>query len=115
MKINEWLVTCYEDLIKTPENEVRKINKYLGLTKEINPNLVNDTIAMTVRRGSAVLNKKDPTTLWKEKLPQRDIDDIMNIVEQFSLTSVYDENFMPRINTNYEGLNEDLTSYDLIS
>ena len=97
MTSEDWLITTYEYLCTNPENETRRILNYIGFDKEFKEYDIKGIIPMTVRKDSAILEGVNPLEAWRKNLSDNEINQILEIVEGFSLNSLYNEKLMPQI------------------
>lgn len=96
MKDTDWIMVAYEDLILNPAAEINKILKYCNLDMKIDEDTIKKTSSLTVQKESAIIEKEDPLEVWKKKLSQNEIKQILDIVQAFSKDQLYDENVLPK-------------------
>jgi len=95
MYYKDWIVITYEDLCQNAKNEIENIFKYIKVDKKINILNAKRIIPTTVRQESAILKKKDPLKAWQWELSRNEIEQILEIVENFSLDIIYDSSIIP--------------------
>lgn len=98
MEKNDWYITTYEDLVYNFEAEMKKILKYLFPRRDFEDKKFKNIISKQVNEYSAIVTKKDLLKIWRERLNQNEIDEVLRIVKKFSLDSIYDKNILPKKN-----------------
>lgn len=98
MEKNDWYITTYEDLVYNFEAEMKKILKYLFPRRDFEGKKFKNIISQQVNEYSAIVTKKDLLKIWRERLNQNEIDEVLRIVKKFSLDSIYDKNILPKKN-----------------
>jgi len=98
MNYKDWIVITYEDLCQNAKNEIEKIFNYINIDKKINTLNAQRIIPTTVRKDSAILKKKDPLKTWQWELSRNEIEQILEIVKNFSLDIIYNSSIIPHKN-----------------
>ncbi len=96
MEHNDWCITTYENLYLNPEMELKKIFRELKFDIDFNQNLIKNTLSFTVKKDSTLLKKTNPIKAWRDILSTDEINQILEIVEKFSLDNIYSEDIMPK-------------------
>ncbi|MHA1291900.1 MAG: sulfotransferase [Promethearchaeota archaeon] len=98
MEQEDWIIVTYENLFKNMNSEMKKILNFLKIDKKFNAETFKNKISLTVQKDSAIISEANPLEVWKNRLTQDEINDILEIVGAFSLDFLYDENIMPKKN-----------------
>ena len=98
MSYKDWLVITYEDLCQDAKNEIGKIFNYIDVDKKPKGLNAKGIITTTVRKDSAIISKKDPLEAWQRELSKNQVDQILRVVKNFSLNTIYDASVTPHKN-----------------
>jgi hypothetical protein len=98
MGADDWLVISYERLCEKPKEETLRLLGFLGIRgyNEFQENEVRGIIPITTRRESAILKNINPINAWRIGLSNDQINQILDMVAEFKLDHLYDNNFYPR-------------------
>lgn len=96
MEDNEWLITTYERLFLNLRSEFGRILKYINPDLNLKNYKIKNLISMQTYQNSAIIKRKNPLKAWQEKLSNDQINEILEIVESFSLDDIYNKNFLPK-------------------
>jgi len=96
MEKEDWIVTTYEDLIVNKTPEIERIFNYLGFSEERDLKPAKNLISITVTKDSAVIKEKNPLESWRDSLNEDEINQILEIVKNFSLDQIYDYDLLPK-------------------
>jgi len=95
MEYRDYLVTTYEDLWLKPSDELKRIMGYID-AKNVELNIdARSIISDTLRRDSAILTNRNPLEAWRSDLTEYQIETVLEIVREFSLDVIYDNNPLP--------------------
>ena len=90
-------IIFYEDLVSRPAQEIEKLFNYLELGydqgESLNQRIYKPT--RTSKNFSQELSRDSLLDSWKNQLSAQQIDKGMEILEQFQLSKVYEDNLMP--------------------
>lgn len=98
-------ITFYEEVFADPNNQVSSAFRFVKNTREnCHVELNEETIkrpSRVVSKESSLFQGKSPVTSWKDELSLRQIDAGLNILNEFGLAELYDENSMPNKDVLY--------------
>ena len=92
MEDENWIVTTYEDLVFSFEEEIKRIIKYINPTIPIKEDQIVNYRSFQTPNKSKTLDPLELLNIWKSRLSKMQIKNILDIVKQFSLDYVYDDN-----------------------
>jgi hypothetical protein len=75
----------YEDLVLSPEDNLQKLYRFVGLPYDPSVLSKMSRPSSTTTSQSAILNGNDGANYWKSKLSRRQISEIMSVVDRFEL------------------------------
>jgi len=103
---NDCLFVFYENLAANPKKELKRIFSYLNIdvAEQDKKKLLEKINKPTwvSHNDSAILNNKDLVDTWKYRLSSQEIIKGLEILKEFSLDKIYNEELMPK----EEGLKE---------
>jgi hypothetical protein len=92
---NEWQVVYYENLCTQPEIELPGIFEATGYPYSVPIVTPSNQPSQTTRRASAVVTGTDKIGNWKQQLSRSQIDNILQIVQEFGLGHLYGDSDLP--------------------
>lgn len=96
MEPDDWFIITYEHLFMNPEDEIKNILMFIGYIKEFDISKIKNRHSLQTLKQSDIITHSNPLEAWKTKLSENDINDILNIVREFSLDNIYDIEIMPK-------------------
>lgn len=92
-------IVFYEDVFVNPEKEVSKIFSFINKSGKDDIVRLDDKVikkpSKVSGKNSTLARGKSPLTSWKNELTKHQIDTGFNILQEFGLECLYDENSMP--------------------
>ena len=89
----ELLVTFYEDWVSSPNNELKRVNKYLSIDTFLIEDIRNHINFQSASKTST--QKKFNTLSWKNKISGSEFNSGMEILNHFGFDKLYDEFSLP--------------------
>lgn len=96
--LNEIHIICYEQVLKSPQDEIQKALEYSG--KKRNAELTTSKLfgsSIVSFKGSSVVENKDPLTIWKENVTEKQVSLAKNLLKQFQLDGWYEDLNLPNM------------------
>ena len=92
----ELKIVHYETLCTQPQRELSSVLDFIGQSDQ--PMLMNmiQRPSQTARSTSAVVQGASQIDKWSKKLTNRQIDNILKVVDKFGLGHLYDSSFLPQ-------------------
>ncbi len=89
-----WLTIAYERLVTDFDHEIRRIEQRFGLMFN-DPDAVRDRPSKSIKEHSLIrLRSENPLGAWQKDLSQKQISDILNVLEKFEI-DIYSANIAP--------------------
>jgi hypothetical protein len=90
-------IVFYENLCLKPEQEIPRIFKIIGHEFDASLFKYLEVPSRTTIRTSAILTGDNRVTKWKEKLSEKQIDDILSVIRDFDLDYIYGDQAIPLV------------------
>lgn len=95
MESDDWIITTYENLFTNPEDEMKRILKYIGIEKVFNAEKFKGRFSLQTFKDSAVVADSNPLEFWRKALSKNEISEILEIVKGFGFDNIYSAETMP--------------------
>jgi hypothetical protein len=96
-KTGEIPIIFYENLVRQPEDEVPRAFRALNIPFQANVYQAAARPSTTSLSSSAILTGKDPVRQWKKELTSQQVENILDVVNEFGLDHLYGESEMPLV------------------
>ena len=96
-KEGEILVTFYEDLCLTPNQEAKRIFEFLDMNPKNLNTVINKPSALSAEHSAIKLGKKDLIGGWQKKISDEEILFYKKSMQTFNLDKIYNELMSPLI------------------
>ncbi len=96
MAKEDYLIVTYENLVRNLKKEFRYIINYINPKIKFNQDKIENKKSLLSTKHSAIIQNIDPLEIWRLRLDPNQIKKIIEIVQMFSLNSLYDYEIMPK-------------------
>ena len=100
--LDEIHIICYERVLEKPQEEIRKALEYSGKRQnaELTPSRLSESSIVSFK-GSSVVDNKDPLTIWKENISEKQVQLAIELLKHFQLDGWYEDLHSPNIENIY--------------
>ena len=97
LKTDDVFITSYEYLVTDLGAEMKKLMEYIQPEVKFNPMKITNITSASSKITTNSANIEHKLSKWQNRLSDKEIDDVLEILEAFGLNHIYDSNYMIKL------------------